>query len=407
MHASTAAATGAVLKAKEWGCTPPALRWPAVAWEKEGGLTLARLRGLVAEPASISCHWCSACKLHRRADEAAAWPPRPGRPPSDTAAHRLPQVTSAWHASLALRLLRPCCWWQRQATRRALARRIAQPGAVSPIPTPCQGRLAQRKARHAAPWCLRTGELAPAPPLPHPAYCPAARCRLLTAAPLPPCPARLSLGDRNMTRCMASFRDTCDRGGNGGCAGCALWQLTSICGQPEMRDPCWDRGTYIVVPTTEVQPGTGLQCQTLNHHMLIPKYPCTGIESADPGCTGAAGGEALWGAALREATQEFGFPLNGSSADGAAGPSWAGALQRAGQRGGLAQLHLRRLRAAGRVFAKLPCSPHQPSPAAVAAPAAPAHGGAAAGGGLRCSAAQGRCSRHTEHQHQVRQFSAG
>lgn len=67
---------------------------------------------------------------------------------------------------------------------------------------------------------------------------------------------------------------------------------------------CWPHYAkgYVVIRTTEdtEKTGPGEGCFTTNHFMLVPTYPCTGVESPDPKCTGREG-ERYWGYAWDEA----------------------------------------------------------------------------------------------------------
>lgn len=88
---------------------------------------------------------------------------------------------------------------------------------------------------------------------------------------------------RNTTRCLADFELTCDK--QRGCSGCALWGVVERCGTPQQKsDECLERPTYVMIRSVESDADTGLPCRTQNHWMLLPKIPCTGVESPDPAC---------------------------------------------------------------------------------------------------------------------------
>lgn len=105
-----------------------------------------------------------------------------------------------------------------------------------------------------------------------------------TSACLPPCPACSLHSDPriNTTRCLANFELTCDK--QRGCSGCALWAEVEQCGTPQQREECVARGSYVMFRAVESDAATGLPCQTLNHWMVMPRIPCTGVESPDPAC---------------------------------------------------------------------------------------------------------------------------
>ena len=106
---------------------------------------------------------------------------------------------------------------------------------------------------------------------------------------LPPalaCPA-CSDPKRNTTRCLEDFALTCDR--QRGCAGCALWRsvetnCTAGGAAAQQRDACLPRPTYVLMRSQETDRATGQPCQTAKHWMLVPRIPCTGVESPDPAC---------------------------------------------------------------------------------------------------------------------------
>lgn len=87
---------------------------------------------------------------------------------------------------------------------------------------------------------------------------------------------------RNTTRCLADFELPCDK--QRGCSGCALWAEVEQCGTPQGEEECLARGTYVLLRAVESDAATGLPCQTLNHWMVMPRIPCTGVESPDPQC---------------------------------------------------------------------------------------------------------------------------
>lgn len=69
-----------------------------------------------------------------------------------------------------------------------------------------------------------------------------------------------------------------------------------------------------------------------NHYLIMPKRPCSGVESTNPLCTGDAA-EGLWGAAYAQATQRLNFTYD----DGA--PTWA-ILINGPNRRGVHQMHI-------------------------------------------------------------------
>jgi len=151
---------------------------------------------------------------------------------------------------------------------------------------------------------------------------PAGTCR--TCDPLTPCPGQTcdpaacpslaypaSLATRNFTACLSDFRATCADAANAGCIGCALWrEVTAACANPKQAavapvvGRCVDWGDYALVPAREVLAGVDPPerdlCATATQWLLIPTRPCTGVESADPQCTGSAA-ERWWAAAWAEA----------------------------------------------------------------------------------------------------------
>ena len=75
-----------------------------------------------------------------------------------------------------------------------------------------------------------------------------------------------------------------------GCSGCSLWRSVETCSTAQA---CTDRPMYILLQSVESDANTGLPCRTQNHWMLVPKIPCTGVESPDPACECAAKGRWL------------------------------------------------------------------------------------------------------------------
>ena len=105
---------------------------------------------------------------------------------------------------------------------------------------------------------------------------------------------------------MSDFRTTCADPANSGCIGCHLWQeVTGLCARPWVPPAvgrCVDWKDYALLPAREVLAGVGPAdlCATATQWLLIPTIPCTGVESADPACTGSAA-ERFWAAAWAEA----------------------------------------------------------------------------------------------------------
>ncbi|PRW56202.1 CDP-diacylglycerol diphosphatase [Chlorella sorokiniana] len=149
-----------------------------------------------------------------------------------------------------------------------------------------------------------------------------------------PCGALIFPGSdpqRNTTRCLEDFELTCDK--QRGCAGCSLWHTVETCGTLQQTEECTDRPAFILLQAVEGDANTGLPCLTQNHWMLVPKVPCTGVESADPACTGRQG-ELWWSRAFAEATQSLNFSLAANATPWAV---MAGSAVRRSQH----QMHLR------------------------------------------------------------------
>lgn len=98
----------------------------------------------------------------------------------------------------------------------------------------------------------------------------------------PLCSSSHSDPARNTTRCLEDFQLTC--GKQRGCSGCALWDVVERCSTLQQTGECVDRPAYVMIRSVESDADTGLPCQTQNHWMLLPKIPCTGVESPDPAC---------------------------------------------------------------------------------------------------------------------------
>jgi hypothetical protein len=109
-----------------------------------------------------------------------------------------------------------------------------------------------------------------------------------------------------------------------------------------------DRGDYAWLPSREalVVNSTRLLCACATQSLLVPTTPCTGVESADPACTGSAA-ERWWAFAFAEAAAA-GFETR---VDGLGPPAW-GVIVNPANRRSQHQTHLR----VGRLNPHLPPS---------------------------------------------------
>ncbi|KAF8057288.1 hypothetical protein HT031_006096 [Scenedesmus sp. PABB004] len=164
--------------------------------------------------------------------------------------------------------------------------------------------------------------------------------------------------------CMPRFTADCTHPDNAGCAArCGLFQaITRHCVTDALNldsgafnasctycNMCFDRtgGTanaaaaaaapYALLLARGGAGGAGGRLFA-NHWLVMPKAPCTGIESAAPGCTDDAG-EHLWANAYYEALR-LGFGRGGSDGGGAGGDDSFALMLNPPNRRGVHQLHI-------------------------------------------------------------------
>lgn len=157
-------------------------------------------------------------------------------------------------------------------------------------------------------------------PLLSPSLPPLPSLPALPPSPPPASPPPRSDDVRNMTRCVADYNAGCDE--QPGCVGCALWdEVTNSCTVTPFES-CTRaaNGRYAVLKSRESPEwDDAALCLTVNHWMVVPTIPCTGIDSPDPRCTGPEG-EDFWGFSW-DVAMEKGFPPSGSNAS-TPGPDW-------------------------------------------------------------------------------------
>ena len=91
---------------------------------------------------------------------------------------------------------------------------------------------------------------------------------------------------------MADFRANCEA--QAGCAACSLWHAVRTCGSnPSER--CTPQGDYVLILSKGSPPeNRSLSCFSVNHWMVLPARPCTGVEDPVPACTGQEGERYWW-----------------------------------------------------------------------------------------------------------------